>query len=73
MKILRKESITVSNDGHISFKCTSKLYGATDASGKAEDALATGYIPLGDGCDYLLNKFDIKIIKRKLDEVTSNV
>ena len=55
--MIKKETpIKVLNDGTVSFQCTSELYTITDAGGKAENVLKTGYVSLGDGCDYKLNK-----------------
>lgn len=55
MDIKRITPIEV-QEGRISFRCTSELYGTTDAGGLASDALTRGCVPLGDGCDYILSE-----------------
>ena len=65
----RKTAIKVWPDGTISFKCSSEYYGVTDAGGKAEHALKTGFVPLGDGCDYKLKEVDKKNIKKQLKKL----
>lgn len=72
MNIKRKTPIKVWPDGRISFKCTSELYKITDAGGTAEHALKSGFVPLGDGCDYILTESDKKNIQRQLKENTCN-
>ncbi len=67
MTIKRKTPITVYKDGSINFQCSSELYGTTDAGGKAIHALKSGFVPLGDGCDYILTKKDKKDILDQLD------
>ena len=64
----RKIQLTPDQSGkhRISFKTDSSLYGVTDAGGYAEDALRLGFVPLGDGCDYILKPEDKKEIKRLL-------
>ncbi len=71
--IEKKSKIVLTPDDtgkhRISFTCTSSLYGVTDAGGYAEDALQSGFVSLGDGCDYRLTEEDIhrvkKLMKRK--------
>ena len=69
--VIRNSGITLSKDNtnhhRISFKCTSELYGETDAGGYAEDAMKQGFVPLGYGCDYILQKEDRLQIQRMLD------
>ena len=65
----RKTPIRVWKDGTISFQCTSELYAFTDASGKAVNALQSGFVPLGDGCDYILKKKDKITIRDQLKEL----
>jgi len=62
----KKSEIKVFKDGSISFKCTSELYGTTDAGGTAENALQFGFVPLGDGCDYVLTDKDRENINNQL-------
>jgi hypothetical protein len=57
------------NNGYLSFKCSSELYGVTDAGGTVEQALESGFVSLGDGCDYKLTSFDRDIIRTKLSQI----
>lgn len=70
--IKKKSKIVLTPDEtgkhRISFKCTSSLYGVTDAGGYAEHALQSGFVPLGDGCDYRLTPGDIKQVKKLMKE-----
>ena len=68
----RKTPIKVWPDGTISFQCTSKLYAITDAGGKAVDALQSGWVCLGDGCDYKLTEADKITIRDQLKELGLN-
>jgi len=74
--IERVSEITLSKDNtgkhRISFKCTSELYGVTDAGGYAEDALRLGFVPLGDGCDYKLTDEEGIEIEKFLDNMPDN-
>ena len=63
----RKTPIKVHKDGSISFQCSSELYSITDAGGKAVHALRSGFVPLGDGCDYTLTPKDKKDILDQLE------
>lgn len=69
MDIKKKTPIKVLRNGTISFRCTSKLYTITDAGGTAEHALKSGFVPLGDGCDYMLNETDKRNIRKQLKEL----
>ena len=68
--ITKKTPIKVWPDGRLSFQCTSQYYNITDAGGTAEHALKTGFVPLGDGCDYILTDSDKRSIKRQLKKVS---
>lgn len=61
--ITRTSVISLCN-GYLSFQCTSSLYGVTDAGGTAVSALKMGFVPLGDGCDYVLTINDKRQIRR---------
>jgi hypothetical protein len=65
----RKTPIIVLPDGTVSFQCSSSLYGVTDAGGKAVDVLKTGWVSLGDGCDYKLKEVDKKNIQKQLKKL----
>lgn len=65
MPIIRMSPIEV-KDGYLSFRCTSDLYGYTDAGGKALDALKRGFVSLGDGCDYRLSPEEKTVIGEQL-------
>lgn len=67
--IKRKTPIKVWPDGTISFQCSSEMYGVTDAGGKAVNALQSGFVPLGDGCDYELTSTDKINIRKQLKKL----
>jgi len=66
MRVNRKTKIELTKDEsgkhRISFQCS--LYGITNAGGYTEDALQSGFAPLGDGCDYILQDEDKQQIKK---------
>lgn len=65
----RLTAIEIFVDGTINFECTSEMYGRTQAGGKAETALKTGFVALGDGCDYVLTDKEKEELKAKLEEL----
>lgn len=69
MDIKKKTPIKVLRNGTISFRCSSELYTITDAGGTAKHALKSGFVPLGDGCDYILTETDKKNIRKQLKEM----
>lgn len=68
MRVNRKTKIELTKDEtgkhRISFQCSSSLYKITDAGGYAEDALQSGFVSLGDGCDYILQDWEKQHIKK---------
>ena len=64
-----KGKIEVTEDRRIHLKCTSDMYGITDGGGTAEHALKSGFVPLGDGCDYKLTDTDRARIKKLIEKI----
>jgi hypothetical protein len=62
--VWRKTPIKVLPDGTLSFQCNSDLYGVTDAGGHVEHAIKHGFVPLGDGCDYVLQEGEAEDLKK---------
>jgi len=65
-KIIERITPISINNGYISFQYTSELYNVTDAGGQADIVLKNGFVPLGDGNDYVLTNNDKKQIRRLL-------